>query len=262
LKDSFFITSDGVKLHYLVGGAGQIVVFIPGWTMPAEIWQPQLEYFSRDYCVVALDPRSQGSSGKPEEGNYPARRAQDYKELIDHLGDSPVVLVAWSIAVYEALTYVEIFGTYKWKALVLVEVVLYDPSIPEERVSRYEMMHTLQADRKQFAATFVRAMYRQPQPEQYLERIIASSLRTPTNSAVALLAELAVRNDIRPALPKITIPVLAVMTPRNRLAAELVTAMVPGSQAEIFENAGHCLFVDEPDRFNILLEAFLGKVTR
>lgn len=262
MKDSFFITSDGVKLHYLVGGAGQIVVFIPGWTMPAEIWQPQLEYFSRDYCVIALDPRSQGSSGKPEEGNYPARRAQDYKELIDHLGAATVVLVAWSIAVYEALTYVELFGAYKWKALVLVDVVMFDPSLPEDRVRRYDLMHTLQVDRKQFAAKFVRSMYRRPQPEQYLEGIIAATLRTPTNSAVALLAELAVKNDIRPALRKIKLPLLAIMTPRNRLAVELVTAMVPGSQAEIFEDAGHCLFVDEPDRFNILLEAFLRKVTR
>jgi pimeloyl-ACP methyl ester carboxylesterase len=37
---------------------------------------------------------------------------------------------------------------------------------------------------------------------------------------------------------------------------------VPGSQAEVFENAGHCLFVDEPDRFNSLLKGFLEKVAR
>ena len=55
----------------------------------------------------------QGESDKPAEGNYPGRRAQDYKELIDHLGGSPVVLVGWSLAVHEALTYVEMFGTYK-----------------------------------------------------------------------------------------------------------------------------------------------------
>jgi non-heme chloroperoxidase len=261
LKDAFFTTSDGVKLHYLAAGTGQVVLFIPGWTMPAEIWQRQIEHFSPDYCVVALNPRSQGSSDKPEEGNYPARRAQDYKELIEHLG-SPVVLVAWSIAVYEALTYVEIFGTYRWKGLVLVDIMLHDPSIPEDRARRYEFLHSLQADRKQFAATFIRSMYRQPQPEKYLEGIIAASLLTPTNSAVALLAELAVKNDIRPALSKIKVPVLAIMTPRNRLAAELVTAMVPGSQAEIFENAGHCLFVDEEARFNSLLKGFLEKVAR
>ncbi|HXP10425.1 MAG TPA: alpha/beta hydrolase [Acidobacteriaceae bacterium] len=261
MKDAFFTTSDGVRLHYLIGGSGQIVLFIPGWTMPAEIWQRQIEHFSPDYCVVALDPRSQGSSDKPEEGNYPARRAQDYKELIDHLG-SPVVLVAWSIAVYEAMTYVEIFGTHQWKGLVLVDIMLHDPSIPEDRARRYEFLHSLQADRKQFAATFIRSMYRRPQPEKYLEGIIAASLHTPTNSAVALLAELAVKNDIRPALTKIKIPVLAAMTPRNRLAAELVTAMVPDSQAEIFENAGHCLFVDEADRFNSLLKGFLEKLAR
>ena len=261
MKDAFFTTSDGVRLHYLVGGSGQIVLFIPGWTMPAEIWQRQIDYFLPDYCVVALDPRSQGSSGKPEEGNYPARRAQDYKELIDHLG-SPVVPVAWSLAVFEALTYVEIFGTHQWKGLVLVDIMLHDPSIPEDRARRYEFLHSLQADRKQFAATFIRSMYRQPQPEKYLEGIIAASLLTPTNSAVALLAELAVKNDIRPALSKIKIPVLAVMTPRNRLAAELVTAMVPGSHTEIFENAGHCLFVDEADRFNRLLKGFLEKLAR
>ena len=259
MKDAFFTTSDGVRLHYLVGGSGQVVLFIPGWTMPAEIWRRQIDYFLPDYCVVALDPRSQGSSGKPEEGNYPARRAQDYKELIDHLG-SPVVPVAWSLAVFEALTYVEIFGTHQWKGLVLVDIMLHDPSIPEDRARRYEFLHTLQADRKHFAATFVRGMYRQPQPEQYLESLTAATLRTPTNSAVALLAELAVKNDLRPALEKIKIPVLAIMTPRNRLAAELVTAMVPDSQAEIFENAGHCLFVDEADRFNRLLKGFLEKL--
>jgi len=138
--------------------------------------------------------------------------------------------------------------------------MLHDPSIPEDRARRYEFLHTLQADREQFAATFVRGMYRQPQPEQYLDGITTATLQTPTNSAVALLAELAVQNDIRPALAKIKIPVLAVMTPRNRLAAELVTAMVPGSHTEIFENAGHCLFVDEADRFNSLLKGFLEKL--
>jgi non-heme chloroperoxidase len=94
VTNQFFTTSDGVKLHYLESGTGPTILFVPGWTMPAEIWQPQIDYFSKSYHVVALDPRSQGESDKPAEGNYPGRRAQDYKELIDHLGGSPVVLVA------------------------------------------------------------------------------------------------------------------------------------------------------------------------
>jgi len=55
--------------------------------------------------------------------------------------------------------------------------------------------------------------------------------------------------------------VLAVMTKNNRAAAELITSTVPGSQGEVFEDAGHCLFVDDADRFNSLLEAFMKKAS-
>jgi microsomal epoxide hydrolase len=261
VKDGSFTTSDGVRLHYLESGSGPTIVFVPGWTMPAEIWQPQIDYFSRTYHVIALDPRSQGASDKPAEGNYPGRRAQDYKELIDHLGGAPVVLVGWSLGVHEALTYVQMFGTYKLNALVLVDMSIQTISTPEERESRFEMLHKFQADRKQFAETFVRGMYHKPHSQEYLESVVAASLKTPTNSAVAMLAELAVNNDLRPALPKIKIPVLAVMTETNRSQAELISSMVPGSHTEVFEDAGHCLFVDDADRFNAVLDGFLQKAS-
>jgi len=43
VKNGSFITSDGVKLRYLDGGTGSTILFVPGWTMPAEIWQLQME---------------------------------------------------------------------------------------------------------------------------------------------------------------------------------------------------------------------------
>jgi non-heme chloroperoxidase len=262
VKDVSFLTSDGIKLHYLESGTGPTILFVPGWTMPAEIWQPQLEHFSKSYRVVAVDPRSQGASDKPPEGNYPGRRAQDYKELIDHLGGSPVMMVGWSLAVHEALTFVQMFGTNQLSGLVLVDRSPYTPLAQEERDSRYTMFHNFQADRKNFMAAFVRSMYHKPQAETYLESVMAASLKTPTTSAVALLAEFAVKNDLRAVLPKLNIPVLGVMTENNRAAAELIRSSVPGSQAEVFEDAGHCLFVDDADRFNTVLDTFLKKTTK
>ena len=262
VKDKYFTTSDGVKLHYLESGTGPTILFVPGWTMPAAIWQPQIDYFSKAYHVVAVDPRSQGDSDKPVEGNYPGQRAQDYKELIDHLGESPVVFVGWSLAVYEALTFVDRFGTGKLNGLVLIDFNIYTPSTQEDRDARFAMFHDIQADRKHFADTFVRGMYHKPHPKQYLDSIVAASLKTPSNSAVALLAERGVKTDLRFVLPKLNIPVLAMMTSSNRSAAELITASVPGSQGEVFEDAGHCLFVDDTDRFNMLLEIFVKKTAK
>jgi non-heme chloroperoxidase len=259
VKDAFFLTSDGVKIHYLESGTGPTILLVPGWTMPAEIWQPQIEFFSKSYRVVAVDPRSQGASDKSPEGNYPSRRAQDYKELIDHLGGSPVVMVGWSLAVHETLTFVHMFGTKQLTGLVLVDRSPYTPLAQEERDSRYTMFHNFQADRKNFMAAFVRSMYHKPQSEPYLESVTSASLKTPTTTAVALLAEFAVKNDLRAVLPKLDIPVLGVMTENNRAAAELIRSLVPGGQAEIFEDAGHCLFVDDADRFNTVLDNFLKK---
>ena len=52
-ESHFFTTSDGVRLHYLEAGprTAHTIVFVPGWTMPAWIWAPQIAAFSHAYHV-------------------------------------------------------------------------------------------------------------------------------------------------------------------------------------------------------------------
>src|SRR2546426_10398913 len=110
-RSAFFTTSDGVRLHYLEAGAGETaIVFVPGWTMPADIWEKQIAYFSAHTRVLALDPRSQGDSDKPTFGHFPLRRARDVKELLEHAKVTHAVLVGWSLAVQELFAYMGEFG--------------------------------------------------------------------------------------------------------------------------------------------------------
>jgi len=51
--------------------------------------------------------------------------------------------------------------------------------------------------------------------------------------------------------------VLYVVRPRLRDQANALTAARPNVRAEIFTDAGHALFVDEPERFNALAADFL-----
>jgi hypothetical protein len=96
-QSGHFTTSDGAELHYLEAGSGPTLVFVPGWSMPAEVWEHQIRHFSSDYRVVALDPRGQGRSENPGHGYHPSRRGLDIGELIEHLGGEPVVLVDYQI---------------------------------------------------------------------------------------------------------------------------------------------------------------------
>src|SRR5215831_12174815 len=99
----YFVTTDGVRLHYLEAGSGRTLVFVPGWAMPAQIWEPQITFFSRRFHVVALDPRSQGDSDIARTGHNAKRRSQDIHELVAAVGAKSVTLVAWSLGVLESL---------------------------------------------------------------------------------------------------------------------------------------------------------------
>ncbi len=59
------------------------MVFIPGLTFSGEIFKNQLEYFSSEYRVIAIDPRGQGYSAKTVDGNDYLTHGRDVAGLID-----------------------------------------------------------------------------------------------------------------------------------------------------------------------------------
>ncbi len=258
VKDGFFKTTDNVKLHYLEAGTGPPIFFEPGWSMPAWIWDPQIQYFAGHYHVVALDPRSQGDSDKPLEGNSPERRAQDIKELVDHLKLGPVVLVGWSLGAPELLSYAEQFGGGQVRAYVLVDGFAWDKLDPQFATAMLGMFRRLATDRRGFTEQFVRSMYKKPQAENYLRRVVEASLKMPTDSAISASVGSISRADWRPAIVKIDRPVLILCQAAVKsMAADLVLSLVPSTRVETFDDAGHALFVDDAARFDAVLEDFV-----
>jgi len=64
--------------------------------------------------------------------------------------------------------------------------------------------------------------------------------------------------DNRSALAKFARPTLMVITksPFDSASFEMLKR-IPGARLEQFDDAGHALFVDDPERFNALLDGFL-----
>jgi non-heme chloroperoxidase len=253
LKDRFFNASDGVRLHYLEGGRGHTLVFVPGWTMPAEIWHPQLRYFASNFHVVAFDPRAQGDSEIAPSGYDVDRRARDIKELLDQLHADPVVLIGWSLAVLESLTYVKLFGTDALAGLVLV-----DNSVGEQPPPSFDptFLTRLRTDRLATTESFVHDMYRTPQSQSYYQHIISRALKTPTNAAVALLSDPHPRSLWREIVYSVDKPLLYVVTSRYQEQAQNLKRHKPTVQIDVFADAGHALFVDDATRFNAVLADF------
>src|ERR1043166_302376 len=254
-----FRTSDGVKLSFLEAGtrrknAGDVAVaLIPGWCMPAEIWRKQLDALGAQYYSVALDPRGQGRSDVPGKGYTADRRAADIDEFLRPL--SRVVLVGWSLGAIEALQYLHTFGSEKIAGLVLV-----DSSVGEEPAPAPGSGFTDSLKRNRDAALnqFVRAIFSKPRPKGEIDALVRGAKRMPLADSIALLSypyERAHWKEIAHAFDK---PLLYVVTPQFAAQAQNLEKNRPGTRIEIFERAGHALFVDEPERFNSLLADFVG----
>jgi non-heme chloroperoxidase len=262
-KSGFVTTSDGIRIHYVEAGSGRPIVFIPGWTMPAWIWQKQTDELSKKYHVIAVDPRSQGESDKPTYGHLPETRAHDYKEVVDHLGLKQPVLVGWSMGCGELMKYVEQFGDDNVGGLVLVDGLLTDKASPEMFAGLSEWMNQLQQDRRKQADGFVRSMFKKPQSERYLKRVIDASMQVPADSAVVLIYNMIAVKDWSGAFARVNRPVLFAYQPGSQPSADFLQSKLGDKvRIEKFDGDGHALFVDDPDKFNHVLEEFLQSLAK
>ncbi len=257
--DMSFMTSDGVRLHVIEAGPpkAQTIVFVPGWAMPAWIFQQQINAFSRAYHVVAFDPRGQGDSDIPPDGYNLVRRGQDIGDLIAQLPARPVLLVAWSLGVLDSLSYVQQAGDARLAGLVLIDNSVGEDPPPQP--SPLPLRRGPRLEREVQMRRFVQGMFRSAPGEAYLERLTETALRMPREAAAQIASYPVPRSYWRDAIYSVRKPILYIVRPRFAGQAGNLAARHPTAESAVFNEAGHALFVDEPARFDGLLQAFIRR---
>jgi len=251
------VTTDGVALSVLESGRAHAknspvkIALIPGWSMPGMIWRKQLEQFGQRYHTLALDPRGQGESQVPSDGFTAERRATDLKEFLDPLAN--VLLVGWSLGAIESLQYVHMFGADRLAGLVLVDSSVGEEPAPPPGGT---FLQALRDDRDKTLAGFVRAIFKSPRSDTEVEAMVQGAKRMPVESSIALLSYPFVRTHWKEIAHGFKKPLLYIVTPQFEEQAQNLQKNRPGTQVEVFKNAGHTLFVDEPERFNELILRF------
>jgi len=267
-ESRFFRASDGTRLHYLEAGpqkagpqspqaaTAPTLVLVPGWTMPAWIFSRQIAEFSRQYRVIAFDPRGQGESEIARGGYDHIRRSQDISDLIERLGPRPVTLLAWSLGVLEALAYVHVHGDSHLAGLVLVDNSVGEEPPPTLGTHR----RGPKLPRAQEMRNFVHGMFFRPQSPAYLDRLTEAALRVPEPASRALLAYPVPRSYWREAIYATTKPVLYIVRPKFSGQAKNLANNHPTAETVVLgNNVGHALFVDDAARFDALVQDFLRR---
>ena len=103
-----YITTNGVKLHYVTQGEGPLMLMLHGFPEFWYSWRHQIPEFAKDFKVVALDLRGYNESDKPSKQSAYVMDEfiKDIEGVIKGLGYDRCVLVghdwggaiAWSFA--------------------------------------------------------------------------------------------------------------------------------------------------------------------
>jgi pimeloyl-ACP methyl ester carboxylesterase len=88
---------NGLRLHYVVGGQGPLLVLLPGWPETWWEWHKVMPRLARTHRVVAVDLRGMGGSDKPVGGYDKKTMAADIAALIRHLGGGQADVVGHDI---------------------------------------------------------------------------------------------------------------------------------------------------------------------
>ena len=267
IHDGSFSTSDGAQIHYLEAGqatAAPALVLIPGWTLTATLWQRQLREFSAARLVLALDSRSQGGSSKMLTGNTPERRAQDLHELAASRHIDRFVIVGWSQGAQDVAAYIRAYGTGTLAGVVFVDSpvsagpaeVELDPQFSKAILSGLSLYANHPAD---YSEGVVRSLFARPHPELDLQAVIDTARQTPMQTGMAMLMMDLFCVDRRDALQKIDRPALVIATASSPLLArqKQMAAAIAGARLVVLQDAGHALFIDQPEQFDQALTQLL-----
>jgi pimeloyl-ACP methyl ester carboxylesterase len=243
---------DGLNIRYQVGGQGPQVLMLHGWGGAIESFAPVLDALQRSYTVAAFDLPGFGSSSPPPTTWGSADYASLALKLMDCLHLDRPHLVGHS------------FG-----GQVAIQLAATTPQRVDKLVlvgsAGIRTKPALTTRLKRLAARLGRwlAAYGGPMGEK-LRVEIYRRVQSPDYADAGALRPTLVRvinEDLTPLLPLITAPTLLVWGEHDRdvplAAARVMAQRLPAAQLVVLENAGHFAYLDQFERFRLLVGRFL-----
>ena len=164
------------------------------------------------------------------------------------------------------LPYVRQFGTERLRGGGVVDQSPSDYKWPDwphgflDFDGLCHVMTAVQTDREALVRDFIPRLFKEPPSEADTAWMVEEIMRPPCSVASAIIFDQTVQ-DYRPVLPTVTCPALVVTRADEKLvpvaAEEYVAAQMPDARLVVFAESGHCPFLEEPDRFNEVVDDWI-----
>ena len=267
-------TDDGVKLYFEEVGEGTPIVFVHEYAGDWRSWEPQMRHFGRRYRAITYCARGYPPSDVPEshEAYGQDRARDDIRAVLDGLGIDAAHVVGLSMGGFATLH----FGfEYPDRALSLtVAGCGYGADADKRDQFKKESEATsarIQAEGmevvgKVYAIGPTRVQFQAKDPRGWKEfetQLCEHSTLGSANTMRGVQSRRPSLYDLTDKMRALTVPTLILNGYEDEPCLDVGNYMkrnIPSAALAVLPKTGHTLNLEEPDKFNAVVEDFIHTV--
>lgn len=242
------------------------LVFLHPFPFNKNIWEAQINYFEKDYHVIAPDFRGFGNSPVGYKSLSVDLLADDLQLLLDSIDVSKAIICGLSLGGYVALNFVNKYPDMV-QALVLADTQCREDT-KLEITNRYKTVDEIIAYGLHYFSEILLAKLVSNQSFRFnagLMRKLKEMIYTGKKDAVVFtILALARRDDTCKILTAIDKPTLVMVGEEDKITpvneARYLHENIRGSVLRIIPNAGHLSNVDNASMFNENMASYLDYI--
>jgi pimeloyl-ACP methyl ester carboxylesterase len=250
-------TVDKISMACDIGGQGKtLLLFIHGWTCRRAYWQPQLKHFAPLWRVAAPDLPGHGDTGSNGRNNWTvAAFGKDIAECARQLEAEKVILIGHSMGGAVALEAARILKATT-TAVILVDTFVIDYGGIDTQTAQ-QIAAPFESDFNAAIAQLVEQTSTDATSDSLKKQLVSDMSSADPSWALPVWHDLLSWNP-QTAFDELTIPVYAI---NGSLIPESARARcAPYVRETIISGAGHFLQMENPEKFNQVLEKTLNQI--
>lgn len=251
---------DSMKVHYQNYGKGDsALVFVHGWTCNLTFWKANIPAFADQARVIAVDLPGHGQSEKPELAYTMKLYAQAVEAVLRDAKVSKATLIGHSMGAPVLWQFYKNFPE-KTRALVFVDGGLKAMGTRESMKAFLDPLRlpTYRASAEKTVEYLTQGM----KDSKVRAEVKTAMVNAPQHTMISAFEGMLDPNIYPTKTDKITVPTLALMATSGNWSSEYekyLGELAPGIEYQKWDGVSHFLMMDEPQKFNDAVLAFLKK---
>jgi pimeloyl-ACP methyl ester carboxylesterase len=246
---------EGIELNYIIEGEGKDVLVLHGWGASINTVLPIVNVLKPYFKVYALDLPGFGESTEPKE----VFGSQDYgrivKKFIDKMNIDKIILIGHSfggkVSIWLGSMYPEIID----------KIVLIDSAglKPRRGLRYYTKVYTFKTLKFLYKTIFFWQNKDKTQ-EKFYKKFGSTDYKNANGIMRKILVKV-VNEDLKSILKNIQSPTLLIWGDKDTATplymGKIMEKEISDSGLVVLEGTGHYSYLDDYNRFSIILKAFL-----